>query len=256
MCFGIQAHQTFKEFGSSSPHEAIDAEDFATASRPINRLDASKEVLEQFIGNRPHDRMGLVVFAAMPFTMAPLSMDHGWLLQQVKRMETGVLPDGTAIGSGLSAAVNRLRDSEARSKIVILLTDGVNNAGEISPLNAAKAAEALGIKVYTIGAGTDGLVRIPLRDPFGGTRYVRQPSEIDETTLKQMADITGGRFYRARDLEQLKSIYEEIDRLEKTEINIDQYRYFEERFQPFLAGALILLGLEKLLALTRLGRLP
>lgn len=232
------------------------AEDFATTKKPINRIDACKEVVEEFIGHRSYDRIGLVAFAAMPFTMAPLSMDHGWLLQQVKRLETGKLPDGTAIGSGLSAAVNRLRDSEAKSKTVILLTDGVNNAGQVTPLNAAQAAKALGIKVYTIGAGTDGMVRVPVRDPFGGSRYVRQPSEIDEPTLEQMAEITGGKYYRARDLNALKAIYDEIDRLEKTEINVDQYRYYEELFMPFIAWALALLALEKILALTRLGRLP
>jgi len=232
------------------------AEDFSSVNNTINRIDASKDVLERFIKNRTYDRMGLVAFAAMPFTMAPLSMDHGWLLQQVQRLETGVLPDGTAIGSGLSAAVNRLRDSQAKSKLVILLTDGVNNRGEISPLNAAKAAQSLDIKVYTIGAGTDGMVRIPVRDPFGGTRYVQQPSEIDEPTLKEMAAMTGGKFYRARDMSALRLIYDEIDQLEKTEINIDQYRHFEEQFPPFLLLAVALLGLEKLLSLTRLGRLP
>lgn len=232
------------------------AEDFTTSTRTMNRIDACKEVLDQFIKARTYDRMGLVAFAAMPFTMSPLSMDHGWILQQVMRLETGVLPDGTAIGSGLSAAVNRLRNSKAKSKIVVLLTDGVNNAGDITPLNAAKAAQALGIKVYTIGAGTDGIVRIPVRDPFGGTRYVRQPSEIDEPTLREIAKMTGGNYYRARDLSTLKAVYDEIDRLEKTEINVDQYRYFEERFQPFLALALGLLGIERLLSLTRLGRLP
>jgi len=232
------------------------AEDFATASKAINRIDASKVVLEQFIKSRTYDRMGLVAFAAMPFTMAPLSMDHGWLLQQVQRLETGVLPDGTAIGSGLSAAINRLRDSEAKSKVVILLTDGINNAGEITPLNAAKTAQALGIKVYTIGAGTDGLVRIPVKDPFGGTRYVQQPSEIDEPTLREMAEMTGGKFYRARDMNSLKLIYDEIDQLEKTKIDIEQYRYFEELFPPVLGLAMLLLGLEKLLSLTRLGRFP
>lgn len=232
------------------------AEDFADSGQPINRIGAAKEVLQAFIENRPHDRMGLVAFAAMPFTMAPLTMDHGWLLQQVQRLETGVLPDGTAIGSGLAAAINRLRDSTAASRIVVLLTDGVNNAGEISPLNAAASAEALGIKVYTVGAGTDGLVRVPVRDPFGGTQYIRQPSEIDEETLKEMARITGGQYFRARDLEGLRRVYEEIDQLEKTEITIDQYRYFEERFAPFLAFALGLLALEKLLSVSRLGRLP
>ncbi|HMO03323.1 MAG TPA: VWA domain-containing protein [Kiritimatiellia bacterium] len=232
------------------------AEDFADSGKPINRIGAAKEVLEAFIGNRPHDRMGLVAFAAMPFTMAPLTMDHGWLLQQVQRLETGVLPDGTAIGSGLAAAINRLRDSTAASRIVVLLTDGVNNAGEISPLNAAASAKALGIKVYTVGAGTDGLVRVPIRDPFGGTQYIRQPSEIDEETLKEMARLTGGQYFRARDLDGLRRVYEEIDKLEKTEITIDQYRYFEERFVPFLALALGLLALEKILSVGRIGRLP
>jgi len=232
------------------------AEDFASGGQAINRINASKQVLEKFISSRTHDRMGLVAFAAMPFTMAPLSMDHAWLLEQVQRLETGVLPDGTAIGSGLAAAINRLRDSEAKSKIVVLLTDGVNNAGDISPLNAAKTADALDIKVYTIGAGTDGLVRVPMRDPFGGTQYVRQPSEIDEPTLKEMAAITGGKFYRARDLSALQQVYDEIDQLEKTEIKIDQYKYFEEKFQPFLSIALVLLGLEKLLNVSRVGRLP
>lgn len=232
------------------------AEDFEDSGNPVNRITAAKEVLEQFIESRRHDRMGLIAFAAMPYTMAPLTMDHGWLLQQVARLETGVLPDGTAIGSGLAAAINRLRDSEAASRIVVLLTDGINNAGEIAPLDAARTAEALGIRVYTVGAGTDGLVRMPVRDPFGGTQYVRQPSEIDEPTLRKMAEMTGGEFFRARDFEGLRTVYEEIDRMEKTEITIDQYRYFEERFQPFLAFALVLLGLEKLLSISRLGRLP
>jgi Ca-activated chloride channel family protein len=232
------------------------AEDFSSGGKAINRLDASKEVMDRFIKSRTYDRIGLVAFAALPFTMAPLTLDHGWLLQQVQKIETGVLPDGTAIGSGLASAVNRLRESEGKSKVVILLTDGVNNRGEISPLNAAKAAAALDIRVYTIGAGTDGMVRMPVRDPFGGTRYVRTPSEMDEPTLTQMAEMTGGQYFRARDFDGLRRIYEEIDRLEKTEFNIDQYRYFEERFMPFLWIAVAALVLEKLLALTRLGRLP
>ncbi len=232
------------------------AEDFNVGNRTLNRLEASIEVMERFIDNRPHDRIGLVTFAAIPFTMAPLSLDHAWLLQQVKRLEAGMLPDGTAIGSGLASSVNRLRDSDAASKVVILLTDGVNNRGEISPLNAARAAEALGIRVYTIGAGTDGPARVPVPDIFGGTRYVYQQSDIDEETLTEIARITGGRYYRARDFEGLRAIYREIDELEKTVLNVDQYRHFEERFMPFLAWAMALLGLERLLALTRLGRLP
>jgi len=232
------------------------AEDFGDGLTTRNRLQASKEVMEEFIKNRGYDRIGLVAFAALPFTMAPLSLDQDWLLQQIKQMEAGSLPDGTAIGLGLASAVNRLRESTGKSKVVILLTDGINNRGDITPLNAAKTAEALGIRVYTIGAGTDGMVRMPVRDPFGGTRYVQQPSQIDEATLKEMADMTGGRYFRARDFDGLKQVYQEIDQLEKTEINIDQYRYFEERFMPFLSVGLIALGLEKLLSLTRLGRLP
>lgn len=232
------------------------AEDFSSGMNTMNRLQAAKEVMEKFINNRPYDRIGLVAFSALPFTMAPLSLDQNWLLQQIKQMEAGSLPDGTAIGLGLSSAVNRLRESTGKSKVVILLTDGINNRGEVSPLNAAQSAKALDIRVYTIGAGSDGMVRMPVRDPFGGTRYVMQPSQIDEATLSQMADLTGGKYFRARDFEGLKQIYEEIDRLEKTEINIDQYRYFEERFMPFLAFGLAALGLEKLLSLSRMGRLP
>lgn len=232
------------------------AEDFSSGMNTMNRLQAAKEVMEKFINNRPYDRIGLVAFSALPFTMAPLSLDQNWLLQQIKQMEAGSLPDGTAIGLGLSSAVNRLRESTGKSKVVILLTDGINNRGEVSPLNAAQSAKALDIRVYTIGAGSDGMVRMPVRDPFGGTRYVMQPSQIDEATLSQMADLTGGKYFRARDFEGLKQIYEAIDRLEKTEINIDQYRYFEERFMPFLAFGLAALGLEKLLSLSRMGRLP
>lgn len=232
------------------------AEDFGDGLTTRNRLQAAKEVMEEFINNRSYDRIGLVAFAALPFTMAPLSLDQDWLLQQIKQMEAGSLPDGTAIGLGLASAANRLRESTGKSKVVILLTDGINNRGDITPLNAAKTAEALGIRVYTIGAGTDGMVRMPVRDPFGGTRYVQQPSQIDEATLQEIADMTGGKYFRARDFEGLKQVYREIDQLEKTEINIDQYRYFEERFMPFLSLGLIALGLEKLLSLTRLGRLP
>ncbi len=232
------------------------AEDLSEAGNEMTRLYASKQVMDRFIGNRTYDRIGLIAFAALPFTMAPMTLDLDWLQEQVARLETGVLPDGTAIGSGLASAVNRLRDSEAASKVVILLTDGINNRGEISPLNAAKAAEALGIRVYTIGAGTDGIVQMRVPDPFGGTRTVRQRSEIDEATLIEIARITGGKYFRARDFDSLRGIYDEIDQLEKTEINIDQYRYFDERFMPFLLAAIAAFALEKLLALSRLGRLP
>jgi Ca-activated chloride channel homolog len=232
------------------------AEDFSTPTKAINRLDAAKTVIEKFIRSRSSDRIGMVAFSAMPYSVSPLTLDHGWLIQQMQRLETGMLEDGTAIGDAIGAAVNRLRDSVAKSKLVVLLTDGMNNRGQISPENAAQAAKAMGIKVYTVGAGSEGFVRIPVTDPFGGQQYVRQRSEIDEGTLRRIADITGALFFRATDLKGLEQVYEEIDRMEKTEINLDQFTYFEERFAPWVVLGLLLLGAEKLLALTRLGRLP
>jgi Ca-activated chloride channel homolog len=232
------------------------AEDFSTAVKSINRLDAAKSVLERFIRNRPDDRLGMVAFSAMPYSVAPLTLDHGWLIQQMQRLETGMLEDGTAIGDGIASAVNRLRDSVAKSKVVVLLTDGMNNRGQLSPENAAQAAKALGIKVYTVGAGSEGWVRMPVQDPFGGTQYVRQRSEIDEGTLRRVAEITGALFFRATDLKSLEQVYHQIDKMEKTEINVDQFTRFEERFMPWVGIALMCLGLERLLSLTRLGRLP
>ncbi|HMP75778.1 MAG TPA: VWA domain-containing protein [Kiritimatiellia bacterium] len=232
------------------------AEDFEDGGRAINRLDATKRVAEQFIRGRRSDRIGLVAFAALPFSVAPLTLDHGWLVTQLERLQPGDLGDATGIGTGLAAAVNRLRDSEAKSKLVVLLTDGVNNTGDITPENAALAAQALDIKVYTIGAGTDGIARIPVRDPFGGTSYIRQRSDIDEASLRRIADTTGAAYFRATDMEGLKRIFKEIDELEKTEIEVEQYTRYEERFQPLLLLALILLGLEQLLGLWRLERFP
>jgi len=232
------------------------AEDFATATRAMNRLDAAKTVIERFINDRPNDRIGMVAFSAMPYTVSPLTLDHGWLIQQMQRVETGMLEDGTAIGDAIASAVNRLRDSVAKSKVVILLTDGINNRGALSPENAAQAAKALNIKVYTVGAGSSGMVRMPIMDPFGGRQYIQQPSEIDEGTLTRIADITGATYFRAADFKGLEDVYKRIDKMEKTEVNVDQYTYFEERFMPWLAMGLALLGLEKFLFLTRLGRLP
>jgi len=232
------------------------AEDLSSALNRMNRLDAAKEVIARFVKDRPSDRIGMVAFAAMPYTVSPLTLDHGWLLQQMERLKTGMIEDGTAIGDALASAVNRLRDSEAKTKLVILLTDGMNNRGTLSPENAAQAAKAMDIKVYTVGAGTTGIVRIPVTDPFGGRQYVRQRSEIDEGTLKEIARITDARYFRAKNLEQLKEVYDEIDEMEKTEISIDQFTRFEEKFMPWILVGITLLGLEKLLSLTRLGRLP
>jgi len=232
------------------------AEDLSGPFKHMNRLDAAKEVIQTFIKNRPDDRLGMVAFAALPYTVSPLTLDHGWLIRRMEDLKTGMLEDGTAIGDAIASAVNRLRDSIAKSKVVILLTDGMSNQGVLSPENAAQAAKAMDIKVYTVGAGTTGIVRVPVNDPFGGQQYIRQRSEIDEGTLKRIAKITDAQYFRAASFDALKKVYEEIDKMEKTEINVDQYTRFEERFMPWLLMGLIFLGLEKLLALTRLGRLP
>jgi Ca-activated chloride channel family protein len=232
------------------------AVDLSTGAREINRLDAAKQVIEKFIKKRGDDRIGLVAFAAQPYSAAPLTLDHGWLLSRMAQIETGMLEDGTAIGTAIASAVNRLRGSEAKSKLVVLLTDGSNNAGELTPDNAAQAAKALGIRIYTVGAGASGVVAVPTTDPFGRKVYMRQQSDIDDALLTRVATATGGRYFRAADLETLTKVYDEIDRLEKTEIEVHQYTRYEELFAPFLLAALLALGVEKLLGLTRLGRLP
>lgn len=232
------------------------AEDFSSRLEALNRLEAAKKVIRRFIEQRKHDRIGMVAFAAMPYTVSPLTLDHGWLLQQVEhRLRIGELEDGTAIGSALASAVNRLRNSKATSKVVILLTDGVNNAGSLSPDNAAQAAQALGVKVYTVGAGSSGWVRMPITDVFGVQRFTRQRSEIDEATLRRIADVTGATYFRAKNQKELQKVYADIDQMEKTEIEVEQFTSFEERFMPFVMLSMICLGAERLLGLTRLGRL-
>jgi len=232
------------------------AEDFATGGRSMNRLDAAKEVMERFVNRRTQDRIGMVAFAAMPYSVAPLTLDHGWLILQMERLKAGMLEDGTAIGSAIGSAVNRLRESEAKSKLVVLLTDGMNNAGTLSPDNAAQTAKALGIRIYTVGAGTSGWVRMPVDDPILGRRFVRHFSEIDEATLQRVADTTGGSYFRAADLQTLNKVYDQIDAMEKTEMQVENFTRFEERFAPFLLASLILLGLEQVMGMTWLGRLP
>ncbi len=227
------------------------SDDFSTTVRRLDRLDAAKSVMEKFIRARPDDRIGIVAFAAMPYTIAPLSTDHAWLLLQMERLQTGMLEDSTAIGDAIASGVNRLRDSEAQSKVVILLTDGINNAGRLSPPDAARAADALGIKVYTIGAASDqprrgiGLFNLGMGGP-----------EIDDAMLTQVAEATGARYFRATDLQSLEETYRQIDEMEKTKIELDQYTRYEERFAPFLLLGLLCLAAETLLGFSRLGRLP
>jgi Ca-activated chloride channel family protein len=225
--------------------ESMDTQDFVRLNRRMSRLDAAKNVIGRFLEKRPDDRIGMVGFASLPYAVAPLTLDHNWLASRMAGLHTGML-DGrrTAIGDGIASAVNRLRDSEAKSKLVILLTDGANNYGTLSPENAAYAAEALGIRIYTIGAG--------------GARsgFFPQRTEIDEDTLKKVAQASGGKFYRARDLEHLKAVYAEIDQLEKTEIEVEQFTRFEETSRGWIIAGILLLVMEQLLSLSRLGRLP
>jgi len=232
------------------------AEDFQLEDGRANRLDAVKAVVREFLAKRPNDRVGLVLFAARPYTQAPLTLDHGWLLANLDRARIGMIEDGTAVGSALASAVGRLEGSEAKSKVVILLTDGVSNAGKVPPMTAAESAKALGYRVYTIGAGTRGTAPYPQLDPFGRKVYVNMPVDVDEDTLTKVAETTGGRYFRATDTESLRNIYAEIDQLETTSQEGLQYLDYDELYVWFGLAALLLLAGEALLAQTWLRVLP
>ncbi|QEM08374.1 VWA domain-containing protein [Mucilaginibacter rubeus] len=214
------------------------AEDF----KP-NRLEAGKNIAIDFIQNRPNDRIGLVVFSGESFTQCPLTIDHSVLVNLYADIKNGMIEDGTAIGMGLATAVNRLKDSEAKSKVVILLTDGSNNSGSIPPVTAAEIAKQFGVRVYTVGIGTNGFAPYPVQTPMG-IQYQRMKVDIDEGTLSKIATITGGKYFRATNNNALKDIYEQIDKLEKAKIDVTQYRKKTERFLPFAIIALALLSLE------------
>jgi Ca-activated chloride channel family protein len=232
------------------------AEDFTLGSTRASRLDVVRSVVKQFVAARPEDRVGLVLFGGRAYTQCPLTLDHGWLMQNLDRAKVGMIEDGTAIGSGLATAVNRLRSSPAKGRFVVLLTDGQNNAGRITPQTAAEAAAALGIKVYTIGAGTRGLAPYPMQDAFGNKVYRPMPVDIDEDTLKKIATTTGGRYFRATDTESLREVYTEIDRSEKTPFEAPQYLEYHELY-PWLAWPALLLVLAEIgLADTVLRKLP
>ena len=220
-----------------------------------NRLGAAKEVAKDFIEGRRNDRIGLVVFAAESFTQCPVTTDYRVLKDQLEETETGMIEDGTAIGMGLATAVNRLKESEAKSKVVILLTDGLNNRGSIDPVTAAKMAEKFGIKVYTIGIGSKGKAPYPVQTPHGRT-YRMQKVNIDEDLLKNIADRTGGKYYRATDADKLSEIYEAIDKLEKTKIQVSAFKRYNEEFLPFALIAAALFGLELISRYGLLKRLP
>lgn len=227
------------------------AEDF----RP-NRLVAAKEVAKKFIAGRQGDRIGLVVFSADSFTQCPLTLDYGVLSDLIDQVDFGMITDGTAIGMGIANAANRLRESPGKSKVVILLTDGVNNAGRIDPMTAAGLAKALGIRVYTVGAGVEGEAPYPVDDPVFGRRTVMMRSTIDEDVLRRIAETTGGEFFRARDQGTLAAIYERISAMEKTKIETREYVRYDEIGPLLLLPAFVLLGVVLLLESTILLKVP
>ncbi len=232
------------------------AEDFQIEGKRFNRLYVVKKVVDGFIDARQNDRIGLVIFAGRAYTASPLTTDHNWLKSNLDRIELNVLEDGTAIGSGIMSSLSRFKQSKAKSKIIVLLTDGVNNAGDTEPLVAAKTAEAMGIKVYTIGAGTDGYAPYPGQDIWGRQVYRQALVQIDEETLQQIAQQTRAHYFRAKDTDQLKAIYKEIDQLEKTKIEEFGYRQYKELFVYALSAALALLILEMILSQTILLKVP
>ena len=221
-----------------------------------DRITAAKEVAGKFIADRYGDRLGLVVFAGEAFTQSPLTTDQSTLQTMLARIRSGIIEDGTAIGNGLATAINRLRESDAKSKVIILLTDGVNNRGEIAPLMAADIAADMGIKVYTIGVGTRGKAPYPVVDMFGNMSFQPMDVEIDENTLEGIAERTGGRYFRATDNDKLQSIYDEINQLEKSKVEVTDYTVYHERFLALLLAALGVLLLEFLFTNIILKRIP
>lgn len=225
-----------------------------------NRMEAAKDVAHEFISGRPNDNIGLTIFAGEAFTQCPMTTDHSSLLRLLQDTRTdiaarGLIQDGTAVGMGLANAVSRLKDSKSKSKVVILLTDGSNNMGDISPMTAAEIARSLGIRVYTIGVGTNKVAPYPV-PVAGGVQYVNIPVEIDTKTLKDIAQTTDGNFYRATNNKELKQIYQDIDKLEKTKMNVKHFAKQYEAYQPFIIAAFLILLMEILLRITWLRKIP
>jgi len=218
-----------------------------------DRLEAAKNVATEFISGRPYDRMGLVIFSGESFTQCPLTTDHAVMINLMREMKSGMIEDGTAIGLGLATSVNRIKDSETKSKVIILLTDGVNNRGEIAPVTAAEIAKTLGVRVYTIGVGSRGIAPYPVQT-VAGIRYRNMPVEIDEAVLQEIANMTGGKYFRATDNESLNKIYEEIDALEKSKINVQEFSRKREEYMPLAIILAALLLLEILLRYTLLRK--
>ncbi len=220
-----------------------------------NRLEAAKQVAAEFINGRPNDNIGITLFAGESFTQCPLTVDHSVLLNLIKDVNCGLIEDGTAVGMGIANAVSRLKDSKAKSKVVIMLTDGTNNRGEISPLTAAEIAKSFGIRVYTIGVGTNGMAPYPYQ-VAGTVQYVNLPVEIDEKTLSEIASTTQGNYFRATSNSKLEEVYQEIDKLEKTKLNVRQFSKRDEKYEWFALAAFLCILLEVLLRNTVLKKIP
>ena len=222
-----------------------------------NRVEAAKDVASQFILGRPNDNIGLVIFAKESFTMCPMTTDHAVLLNLLKDVNTELIDGGaTAIGNGLATAINRIKDGQTKSKTIILLTDGTNNAGDIAPVTAAEIAKTFGVRVYTIGVGTTGMAPFPAMTPYGTVVYQDMKVDIDEPTLKDIASITGGKYFRATDKSKLRDIFEEIDKMEKTKISVREFSKKQEEYLPFALIAFGLLLLFIVLRNTLLRSIP
>jgi Ca-activated chloride channel family protein len=235
---------------------SMQAQDMLGPRGRSSRLDAAKEVVARFVGDRENDRIGLVAFAGEPYLVSPLTMDHDWLLQRLGALDASQVGDGTAIGSALASGVRRLDAQQAKSKILVLLTDGQNNAGKISPAAAAEAAKALGVKVYTIGIGSSGEALVPFTDERGQEQLVKAQVDVDESSMKHVAELTGGSFYRATDTQSLRDVYAAIDRAEKTTHTLKAFTTHDEQFAWFALPGLVLLISELGLSATRFRRVP
>lgn len=239
--------------------------DFTIGGDSSTRLDAIREVTRQFIDARPNDRIGIIAFGGRPYVVSPMTLDHEWLLQNLERVRIGLVEDGTAIGSAMASAANRLHDKKAKSRVLVLLTDGDNNAGRVPPNTAAEAVKALKIKFYAIGAGTNGIALGPVFDPrsgravtdaLGNIAYENQRVEFNETGLREVAKIADGKFYRATDTESLEAIFKDIDTLEKTTVSVRKYQQYRDLFPPCIAAGCGLLIVQMLLSQTIWKRLP
>ncbi len=231
---------------------SMEAMDFKLRGKAANRLEVVKSVVADFIEARPNDRIGLVAFAEKPYMISPLTLDHNWLNKRLESISIGMIKDGTAIGSAIGSGINRLRDQDSKSRILILLTDGMNNAGKISPMLAAEAAKTYKIKVYTVGAGTKGYAPMPMIDMFGQKRLVNAKVNIDEDTLRQVAELTGAKYFRATDTDSLEKVYQEINTMETTTRKIHKFESYQELFWYFVVMAMISITLSGIIQTRRL----